>query len=111
MSDTISHGGSESHAGLRIWPYLICIGLLTYYLFLNVRSYRRLSHIPGPKLGAFSNLWWIRAAISGTGHLDLADACTKYGMTKAARFSVDVAGLTMRLRLYRKNWPKYSGHG
>jgi hypothetical protein len=91
MPDTISSGGSELQASLRPWPYLICIGLLGYYLFLNVGSYRRLRHIPGPKLGALSNLWWIRAAISGKGHLALADACTQYGKAKVARFSVDVA--------------------
>jgi len=53
---------------------------LSWYLTTSISSYRRLRHIPGPYLASFSNWWWIRAAVSGKGHLALADACTRYGM-------------------------------
>src|ERR1700756_2838950 len=72
-------------ASFQLWCCLICLSILAYFVFANVRSYRRLRHIPGPILASFSNLWWIRAAISGQGHLALADACTKYGKMKEGR--------------------------
>jgi len=46
-----------------------------------VTSYRRLSHIKGPPVAAWTDLWWINAALSRKGHLYLYDACRKYGMT------------------------------
>lgn len=72
---------TASGAGLRLWPYLLVLGLLAFYIVTQVQSYLRLSHIPGPRLAAISDLWWIRAAVSGTGHLALADANSKYGTT------------------------------
>jgi hypothetical protein len=53
---------------------------LTWYFSTSVVSYRRLRHIPGPTIAALSSWWWIRAAVSGEGHLALADVCTQYGM-------------------------------
>lgn len=53
---------------------------LTWYVVTSATSYWRLRHIPGPTLAAFTSWWWIRAAVSGEGHLALADACTQYGM-------------------------------
>lgn len=54
---------------------------LTWYVVTTAASYRRLRHIPGPKLAAISSWWWINAAVSGEGHLALADVCTQYGKT------------------------------
>ena len=53
---------------------------LTWYVSTSVISYRRLRHIPGPTIASLSSWWWIRAAVSGEGHLALADVCTQYGM-------------------------------
>jgi hypothetical protein len=58
----------------------LALGLLIISYFIAVfRSYWRLRHIPGPWLGAVSELWYIRAATSGELHLRLAEACSKYG--------------------------------
>jgi hypothetical protein len=46
---------------------------------VNVRSWLRLRHIPGPPFAAFSKLWILRKTLGGCFHLDLAEACEKYG--------------------------------
>lgn len=63
-------------------PWSIALALLisAYIVFSYTTSYRRLSHIPGPRLAAWSNLWWIRAASSKRGHLRLNEVCEQYGM-------------------------------
>lgn len=53
---------------------------IVYFFLIYLLSYRRLRHIPGPRLAAWSNLWWIRAATGGEAHLRLYDVCAKYGM-------------------------------
>jgi hypothetical protein len=58
---------------------LALAALITLYLLSVFRSYWRLRHIPGPWLGAVSELWYIRAATSGELHLKLAEVCSKYG--------------------------------
>jgi hypothetical protein len=107
MADAISVTELELKAGFKVWRYLICLSILAYFISANVRSYRRLRHIPGPILGAFSDLWWIRAAISGQGHLALADACTKYGKMKERQCSDRYGSANHTLRVYRANRSKH----
>lgn len=57
--------------------------LILLYLLSAFRSYWRLRHIPGPWLGAVSELWYTKAATSGEVHLKLAEACSKYGQSTA----------------------------
>lgn len=72
---------------------------LLWYTLTSIRSYWRLRHIPGPRLAAFTSWWWIQAAVSGKGHLALADVCTKYG--SIARISPNTV-LTSDTELVRK---------
>ena len=44
-----------------------------------IRSYRRLSHIPGPPLAAFSRLWLLGGLLGTRNHLNLFEASQKYG--------------------------------
>ena len=44
-----------------------------------IRSYRRLSHIPGPALAAFSRLWLLWGHLGPRIHLDYFEANLKYG--------------------------------
>ena len=53
--------------------------LLVAFIVDRVRSYRRLSHIPGPTLGALSKYWMLRATTSGRNHLLVAEVNAKYG--------------------------------
>lgn len=52
---------------------------VVYQVYSWIASYRRLSHIPGPRLAAWSNLWWVRAAVSRKGHLYLDEVLRQYG--------------------------------
>ena len=45
----------------------------------NIRSYRRLSHIPGPPFAALSRLWILKSLLGPRTHLNLYEACLKYG--------------------------------
>jgi len=53
---------------------------LSWIVVTTLVAYNTLQHIPGPPLAAFTNWWWIKAAISGKGHLALKYACDRYGM-------------------------------
>lgn len=57
----------------------ITITALVALAISTIRSYRRLSHIPGPPSAGFSRLWMLRAATSGHPHLCTADVSKKYG--------------------------------
>ena len=46
----------------------------------TIRQYFRLQHIKGPRSAGFSKWWLIRAVGGGRTHLDLYEACEKYGM-------------------------------
>lgn len=72
-------------AVLTPYSWLVATALLfcTVTAFRYVKSYTKLSHIPGPRLAAWSNVWWIRAALSKKGHLHLYEACEKYGIELA----------------------------
>lgn len=77
---------------------------LLWYILTSIHSYWRLRHIPGPPLAAFTSWWWIHAAVSGKGHLALADACSRYG--SIARISPNTvvtsdADLIRKMNAYR----------
>jgi hypothetical protein len=45
----------------------------------RIRAFCRLSHVPGPALGAFSKFWMISACTGGRSHLLVAEVNAKYG--------------------------------
>jgi hypothetical protein len=57
----------------------LLVALITVTIVVNIRSWLRLRHIPGPPFAAFSKLWMLRKTSGGRFHLDLAEACEKYG--------------------------------
>ncbi len=62
--------------------YLLVAAGLTLALFTManaIRSYYRLSHIPGPPLAAFSRLWLLSGLLGTRNHLNLHEANQKYG--------------------------------
>lgn len=87
-----------------------------WYIVSTLIGYKKLRHIPGPPLAGFTNWWWIKAAISGKGHLALKDACDRYGIeifsVEEATHLTDLPGsiarispgmvVTSDLELYRK---------
>jgi hypothetical protein len=59
---------------------LFAVAWLGWFVVSTLIAYNKLRHIPGPPLTGFTNWWWIKAAISGKGHLALKYACDRYGM-------------------------------
>lgn len=62
--------------------YLLIVGVLTFALVTiahAIRSYRRLSHIPGPPLATISRLWVLQSLLGPRNHLNLFKASLKYG--------------------------------
>lgn len=57
----------------------IFIALLSVAFVQSVRSYRRLSHIPGPRFAAFSKLWLLRALTAGRSHQVFVDLYKQSG--------------------------------
>jgi hypothetical protein len=58
----------------------LLVALITVTIVVNVRSWLRLRHIPGPPFAALSKLWMLRKTSGGRFYLDLAEACEKYGI-------------------------------
>ncbi|RDA94984.1 hypothetical protein CP533_0162 [Ophiocordyceps camponoti-saundersi (nom. inval.)] len=53
--------------------------LFIWRAWSTLRQYIRLRHVPGPRSAAFSKWWLLRALSGGRTHLDLYEACQKYG--------------------------------
>lgn len=53
---------------------------ITWYVVSTIRQYLRLRHIKGPLVAGFTQVWLIRCVGGGRTHLDLWEACQKYGM-------------------------------
>ncbi|KAL9624662.1 MAG: hypothetical protein Q9160_001016 [Pyrenula sp. 1 TL-2023] len=57
----------------------IFIALLVVAFVQSIRSYRRLSHIPGPRFAAFSKLWLLRVLTAGRSHRVFVDLYEQSG--------------------------------
>ena len=73
---------------LRLWP-LALAALILAYLIQNVRSYRRLSMFPGPKLAAVSNLWNFSVELTGKNFKIWEETCEKYGEMFVRSYVID----------------------
>lgn len=63
-------------------PYVIAVAPLVWVIVTIVRairSYRRLSHIPGPPLATVSRLWILKGVLGTRNHLNLFETSLKYG--------------------------------
>lgn len=58
---------------------LVGIFIVVGYVVLTIRQWARLRHFKGPALAGFSQLWLISRVGGGRTHLDLWEACKKYG--------------------------------
>lgn len=68
-----------SYSALSI-AALVGIATLSVYLLIDrVRGHSRLKHIPGPFWAGWTDLWMIRAQLSGRMCFLLAEANGKYG--------------------------------
>lgn len=75
-----SSGGTGNNAlSLTSLAVLLVLGLLGYCSFSAYTTWRRLRHIPGPKLAGLSKWWMLRNTLGGSMHLALETACETYG--------------------------------
>lgn len=58
---------------------VVVLLLLAWSVIATLRQYFRLRHFKGPFSTGISKLWLIRAVGGGRTHLDLYEACEKYG--------------------------------
>lgn len=62
---------------------VLAIALSVVYLIVNtVVSYRKLRHIPGPRLAAFSQLWMFNVTAKGDVYLSAEQVLRKYGTSQ-----------------------------
>jgi hypothetical protein len=57
----------------------VLVTALLYLIITTVISYRRLSHIPGPRFAAFSKLWFIWLTAQGDQYKTTTKLLHKYG--------------------------------
>lgn len=53
--------------------------LILFAIVNAVRSYRRLSHIPGPRIASISRLWLLKSLLGPRNHLNVFETNLKYG--------------------------------
>lgn len=70
----------------------ILFTIIAGYVAQAFWSWYRLRAFRGPLLASFSNLWMVRKAWAGRFHLDLKEACEKYGTSNFT--SLNAAELT-----------------
>lgn len=79
--------------GFEAKPHVLvgaAVLLIIVWLALStLRQYLRLRHIKGPPLAAFTQTWLIRCVGGGRTHLDLWEACQKYGTFPTKRSGRD----------------------
>ena len=63
---------------LRLGLPLLFIFVFVYFTQRFVLQYRKLRHFKGPWLASFSELWLLRAAITGKMHLKTYEQCNKH---------------------------------
>jgi hypothetical protein len=63
---------------------------LLYLTFKAVDSFRKLQHIPGPRLAAWTELWLLSATLKGNFHLTAGSLLRKYGHTQLSPVAQDL---------------------
>ena len=67
-------------ATLTQYVLLAAASTLLLFAFANaIRSYRRLSHIPGPPFATISRLWMLKGLVGDSNHLHSYEVSLKYG--------------------------------
>lgn len=61
-----------------------------YFITSSIRSYRKLQHIRGPPLAAFSQLWLFNVTSKGDLYLDMQRVINKYGTIVEVREVIQI---------------------
>jgi len=60
--------------------YLAFSLFVRYFLLTQCLSYRKLSHVPGPRLAVWSNLWIVGVLWRQQSHLEVYEVSKRYGI-------------------------------
>lgn len=91
---------------LSLVPQVLLVACLLSVIYLVANTfitYRKLRHIPGPRLAAFSQLWLFNVTAKGDVYLSAEKVLREYGAFQSVLKwpSID------RNRLSGQNWSKY----
>lgn len=64
--------------------WYLAAALVALYAWQSYLSYRRLSHIPGPWLAQWSQLWLLKSIYGQQSHLEMHEVSKKYGESSKA---------------------------
>jgi len=83
---------------------LAAVGIVAVVWFLvsTVVSYRKLRHIPGPRLAQFSQLWLFNVSFKGDLYLAMEEVLRKYGTISS---SISALGTLSSNRIPSEDWP------
>ena len=59
--------------------FYLALLIILWYSIDSVLCYRRLSHIPGPRLAGWSSLWLVGAVWRKQSHLEFYEVAKKHG--------------------------------
>lgn len=85
-----------SPAPLTVTWGLVAV-LIVIALTLRIRTWLRLRHIPGPPIAGITEFWLLRKTLSGRCHIDLLEACKKYGTERGTCVPREMQALTANL--------------
>lgn len=68
----------DSERATLAFSFLL-IGFVLYYVATSVASYRKLRHIPGPRLAAWSQLWLFNVTAGGDLYSTAEKVLRRYG--------------------------------
>jgi hypothetical protein len=87
----------------------IPVTLVVWYLIQSYTSYRRLAHVPGPWLAAWSSLWLVGTVWRKRAHIEFYDVAKQYGDSPSC-YAFQAIYLVTHLRFSRKNRTQRSHH-
>lgn len=82
---------------------LACLFSFLYFVSSTISTYRKLRHIPGPRLAAFSQLWLFNVTAKGDVYLSAEKVLRKYG----ASVPITSATCSDLARLSCQDWSQY----
>jgi len=91
------------------WGWRLLALLVTIAFVVKACTWYRLRHIPGPPSAAFSKFWLLRKTLARRLHLDLAEACEKYGIVLILHTWLLISLLISNPRPYCTNWSERAG--
>ena len=82
------------------------VGLAVLFLADSLRTWYRLSHVPGPFWAGFSKAWMVRQSLKGTQPYAIQAANEKYGELHPQQLQLICETQWFNCRVARAHWPQ-----